>query len=179
MLWTDYRDRGIDQDTILWIECDATPLLEYHLGRSGSGSGSAPDTAPSDDGVPAASALVEYTQEQVAQLRDVQFDFAFEHDLGTVETSTSGKVPLVQWYTAMDVDVQLASASPLDRVSMTACLSPAFYDGDRMPVLRWLEWREHMRRLGTERVVWYGRMRSMGRFVDEYNRVSGMKDVFR
>lgn len=158
VLWTDYRDRGIDQDALLFVECDATPLLAHHFGLSSA--------------LPSSSS---FTATDVLALNTVSYDFAFEHNLGEVETSTSGKVPLVQWYTAMDVQVQVSK--PLERTEMTACLSPAFYD--KMPLLKWLEWREHMRRIGTERVAWYGREESMGRFVEEYNKLSGTKDVFR
>ena len=156
VLWTDYRDRGIDQDALLFVECDATPLLRQHYGLS--------DALPSD-----------FSKTDIAALPSVVYDFAFEHNLGEVETSTSGKVPLVQWYTAMNLEVEVSK--PLPRTAMTACLSPAFYD--KMPLLKWLEWREHMRRIGTDRVAWYGRQETMGRFVEEYNKLSGTQDVFR
>lgn len=158
VLWTDYRDRGIDQDALLFIECDASPLLRAHYNLSSA----LPST---------------FSASEAHALPSVTYDFAFEHNLGEVETSTSGKVPLVQWYTA--VDVQLDLDKPLEKTSMTACLSPAFYPKGKMPLLKWLEWREHMRRIGTERVAWYGREEGMGRFVDEYNKLSGQKDVFR
>lgn len=159
VLWTDYRDRGIDQDTMLWLECDATPLLRRKFNAS---------TALPRDA---------FTREDVDKLTDFQLDFAFEHDLGEVSTSTSGQVPLNLFYMATDIDV--AVHKPLPRVKISACLSPAFYEPGQMPLLRWLEWREHMRRIGTERVNWYGRDKEMARFVQAYNRLTDAQDIFR
>lgn len=163
VLWTDYRDRGVDQDTLVWIECDATPLFRAHHGLS--------------DALPAT-----FDAQQVAAMSSVTMDFAFEHKLGTgadLETSTSGPIrdPLILWYTAADVRTDIHQ--PEVKVRQAACLSPAFYEEGEMPLLRWLEWREHMRRIGTERVNWYGRERGMGKFVDAYNRLAGTKDIFR
>ena len=156
LLWTDHHDRGIDQDVLLWIECDAGPLLRHRFGMS--------------DALPAT-----FTQEDIGSLDSVSLDFAFEHKIGNTETSTSGSVPLTLWYTAADVDVQLHK--PEEKVKMAACLSPAFYDS--MPLLKWLEWREHMKRIGTERVNWYGRQMEMEQFVNAYNKLAGTKDIFR
>jgi hypothetical protein len=160
VLWTEYRDRGINQDTLVWAECDATPLLRAHFEMS--------DALPSS-----------FTQEQASQLPSISLDFAFEHKLGSgaqLETSTSGPVnDFSLWYTATDIKTEIHK--PLEKVEQTACLSPAFYD--EMPLLKWLEWREHMRRIGTERVAWYGRQPNLGTFVDAYNKLAGAKDVFR
>jgi hypothetical protein len=69
-MWSHSGDRDVDQDGLLWVECDAVPPLMEH------------STAPT--GPPPT-----FTREQVAQFTDVRLDFAFEHDFGFVETSTS------------------------------------------------------------------------------------------
>lgn len=115
-------------------------------------------------------------------------DFSFVLDLGSVETTSSGPVHLNFQFQSSNLTMQLDE--PKEYVTMAACLSPAFFDeveeegkgkGKKgsMPILRWIEWREHMRHLGVERVNWYGRHAGMREFVDAHNELRGTKDTFR
>lgn len=180
-MWTDVRDRGIGQDLMLLIECDVSRFLPETLSSINTNATSRFST----------SKFNHHNQPlDVISVKDaVQplfLDFAFEHDLGIVETTSSGPMPLNLWVTATNLSIQFDE--PRERVSMAACLSPAFYSfendgiersGLRKHLLRWVEWREHMRTLGVERVNWYARNEDMKDFADVYNDIQGTKDIFR
>lgn len=160
MLTVPPRDRHIGQNVLLIIECDAVPLLRTHLRHS-----------------PALPAPT-LEQRDVFSLEKIQMDFAFLHDFGHGETSTSESQPLTLWYGAPGVDVQLDQPYKLPRVKTTACLTPAFYTAGQMPITRWVEWRLHMHKIGTQRVAWYGRTNEMKQFVDAYISLTGVQDTF-
>jgi hypothetical protein len=179
VVWTDVRDRGIGQDLMLLIECDISPFLLESLSppTSTNMQASQSKSLPNFQ-VPTVDKIKD-------QLQPIHLDFTFEHDLGIVETTSSGPMPLNLWFTATNLTIKFDD--PQEHVVMTVCLSPAFYgsidsdgrSGLKKHLLRWLEWREHMRHLGVERVDWYGRSEDMKDFVDVYNDIQGMKDKFR
>lgn len=194
VVWTDTRDRGIGQDLMLLIECDISPFLDGSAGKSPSKYTKGPSSNSS------ASSRSDRMKEKVetwwnftddstsiaSRLPSLFLDFAFEHDMGIVETTSSGPVPLNFWFTATNIPV-IFDEPQKEHVKMAACLSPAFHGPKnegrsshiKEQLLRWLEWREHMRRLGVERVNWYARTEEMRDFVDVYNDLQGTKDIFR
>lgn len=169
---------------MLLLECDISPFLPEDLLPSTSTNDQASHNQASNS-----SELPESESVSVDdirnQLQPIHLDFTFEHDLGTVETTSSGPMPLNLWFTATNLTIKFDE--PREHVKMAGCLSPAFYDnvdvygrsGLNKHLLRWLEWREHMRHLGVERVNWYGRSEDMKDFVDVYNDIQGMKDTFK
>jgi hypothetical protein len=180
VMWTDPKDRGIGQDVMLIIECnldgfekkaiDKIPLRPEPQLSSGNFSSEA---ITSDTRTPKSAT------QTVPIFKPLYLDLSFEHDLGMVSTSSSGLVPLNFWFVSTDLPVAVQKPTK-DKVSMAVCLSPTFYDNEgEMPLRKWVEWREHMRNLGVERVNWYGRSEDMGVFVNSYNKLQGMKDVFR
>lgn len=183
VVWTDIRDRGIGQDVMLLVECDISPFI-----RSKDPSSSSSELEQQVPEVLGGSFndKMEFSRVSAKLLQPLVLDFAFEHDLGTVETTSSGPRSLKLHFTATDLPIHLEEA--MEHVSIAACLSPVFYEdsrendeisGLRRHLIRWIEWREHMRKLGVERVNWYGRSEDMKDFVDVYNDVRGTKDIFR
>lgn len=145
------------------LECDATDLIDATIMKN---------TARNEQ-----QASLEATEEEARMLRHIQIGFAFEHDFGTAETTYSGVRRLNFWYAAQDIDVYLTR--PVSKAEQTVCLTPAFYKAGQMPIAKWVEWREHMRHLGTDRVAWYGRSAGMRTFVETYASLTGVKDTFR
>lgn len=165
---------------MLLVECDAGPFLDFN-GRNLEENDLVTDKRAWNK-----------TKIKENFTSSILLDFSFEFDFGTVETTSSGPRQLNFWFTASNFPVRFEK--PKEHVTMAACLSPAFYhrsddeqgaDGangkgrKEMTLMRWLEWREHMRLLGVERVNWYGRHRNMRDFVDLYNDLQGTQDTFR
>lgn len=184
VVWTDPRDRGIGQDVMLLVECDAAPFLHEKRGTKIHSSGSISFESSAPDAL--AAGLEGHTvpeldkREMVAHLQDsLSLAFSFDLNMGTVETSSSGPMKLNLQFKTPNLTMHI-DESKEEHVKIAACLSPAFYGvGGEMPLLKWLEWREHMRYLGVDRVSWYGRHEGMKDFVDAYNQLRYMKDNFR
>lgn len=153
--WTDPLDRSIGQDGLFTIHCDADLLVQNRLENAGP-------------------ARASYTQQDVSSVESIAIDVVIEEQI-PAESRVQSQVQNNLTFASLDIQVQLHR--PEEKVETAVCLSPAFYK--KMPLLRWLEWREHLRRLGNFRVNWYGRDARMEDFVNVYNRLSGAKDIFR
>lgn len=171
------------------IECDAGPFLagESESTRPSSAEALMPDTN-GDVSVEKPKKSLDRDEVMDRLQRGLVLDFSFVLDLGLVETTSSGPVKLKFHFQSPNLTIQIDETK--EHVTMAACLSPAFYDEmeeegnekgkkGNMPLLRWIEWREHMRHLGVERVNWSGRHIKMKDFVDTYNELQGTKDTIR
>lgn len=76
-----------------------------------------------------------------------------------------------------DLTVEITPPMP-EKSELTVCLSPMYFDDEKLPLRRLLEWRQHMANLGVERVNWYARDDRLKQLVEGYRQVKGSKDLF-
>ena len=110
-------------------------------------------------------------------IRQISMDVIFLGGQVEVETieGTARNVSIVAQ--KRDLTVEITPPMP-EKSELAVCLSPMYFDDEKLPLRRLLEWRQHMANLGVERVNWYARDDRLKQLVEGYRQVKGSKDLF-